>query len=257
MTAKAYLIECITNLHAGSGKADQGVIDNLVQRDAVDESPAIFSSSLKGAFKSWFEYNENNSTIAIFGNDKSPDKGSHVFHDAQLIAIPVRCDKQPYLMATCPMLLNRLKEMSGVLNYRIDGLDEFLGQTPPFAVNIDVSGYDIDTLQKGSVTTSRKVANDKFIGKQFLVLTDEQFKRLVSDYNLPVIARNKIEKSDTERGNLFYEQVVPRKSQFIFFVNANISTDDKDLFEKQVNGNVVQIGANASIGYGVCKITKL
>ena len=49
MNAQAYKITCQTNLHAGTGAADQGIIDNLVQRDHVDRIPCIYASSLKGA----------------------------------------------------------------------------------------------------------------------------------------------------------------------------------------------------------------
>jgi CRISPR-associated protein Cmr4 len=47
MTAKAYLIQCITNLHVGSGDATYGIVDKLVQRDAVYSYPTIHSSSLE------------------------------------------------------------------------------------------------------------------------------------------------------------------------------------------------------------------
>lgn len=32
---KAYFIQCITNMHVGSGDANYGIVDKLVQRDPV------------------------------------------------------------------------------------------------------------------------------------------------------------------------------------------------------------------------------
>lgn len=55
MKAHLYHIETISNLHVGSGEANEGVIDNLIQRDAITDLPVIHSSSLKGALREHFK----------------------------------------------------------------------------------------------------------------------------------------------------------------------------------------------------------
>ena len=55
--------------------------------------------------------------------------------------------------------------------------------------------------------------------------------------------------------NLWYEQVLPRKSRLAFF----ILHDDGEInsaFDSAITSVPVQIGANASVGYGICVIKK-
>jgi CRISPR-associated protein Cmr4 len=51
----SYLIECLSNLHVGSGDANYDVIDKKVQRDPVTNLPCIHSSGIKGAFREYFD----------------------------------------------------------------------------------------------------------------------------------------------------------------------------------------------------------
>ena len=50
-----YVLRCITNLHAGSGDSNYGIVDKEVQRDPVDTFPIVHSTSLKGAFREQFD----------------------------------------------------------------------------------------------------------------------------------------------------------------------------------------------------------
>ena len=70
-----------------------------------------------------------------------------------------------------------------------------------------------------------------------------------NDYDLPVMARNYLEKGISK--NLWYEEFVPHGSVFYFSV---ICHDDVENLEFS---NVVQFGGNASIGCGFTKITAL
>ncbi|MDP3829955.1 MAG: hypothetical protein Q8Q47_01715, partial [Ignavibacteriaceae bacterium] len=83
---------------------------------------------------------------------------------------------------------------------------------------------------------------------------DDDFKELVK--HLPVIARNQLENGESK--NLWYEEVVPRESRFVFFVSKLESTElDLSDFDTKIQEKVIQIGGNASIGYGYTKIKKL
>ncbi|HEL9598802.1 TPA: CRISPR-associated protein Cmr4 [Streptococcus suis] len=73
---------------------------------------------------------------------------------------------------------------------------------------------------------------------------------------LPVIARNHLINGISD--NLWYEEVVPHRS--LFYITVLSSDGDSNLleeFDTVVNGQIVQFGANASIGYGLCKLTRL
>lgn len=78
----------------------------------------------------------------------------------------------------------------------------------------------------------------------------KKFNSLCSDDNLPIIARNCLENGEST--NLWYEQVLPSQSVLATIIQTN-NADDLDI----LNGAIVQIGANATIGYGYCKFIKL
>ena len=58
LISKGFVLNFQTNLHAGSGDANYGIIDKLVQREPATNRPIIHSSSLKGALREYFEFKE-------------------------------------------------------------------------------------------------------------------------------------------------------------------------------------------------------
>jgi CRISPR-associated protein Cmr4 len=102
------------------------------------------------------------------------------------------------------------------------------------------------------------------------IFNDEDFNEAVS--NLPVIARNALDNGKSV--NLWYEEVVPRESIFytVLCYYNNIDDTKKDqrgrsdknkfdmaykLFEEKLLKDSIQIGANASIGYGITNFLKI
>lgn len=73
-----------------------------------------------------------------------------------------------------------------------------------------------------------------------------------SSAELPVIARNQLENGISQ--NLWYEEVVPRKSIFVTCIQA---LDETQLIAELKKKPIIQIGANATVGYGYCRITHL
>jgi Uncharacterized protein predicted to be involved in DNA repair (RAMP superfamily) len=76
------------------------------------------------------------------------------------------------------------------------------------------------------------------------------FTQLCSDDDLPIIARNVLENGESK--NLWYEQVIPAETIFYTFIQS-----PSGVLENELDDKIVQIGANATIGYGYCKFTKL
>lgn len=111
----------------------------------------------------------------------------------------------------------------------------------------DLSSEDISILED-------------FFGKDIALATPKTFKEFCGKTCLPVIARNQLENGESK--NLWYEEVVPRESKFYFFIVEEKANDLKsdnyrDLFEECLEADIIQIGANATIGYGYTKIKKI
>jgi CRISPR-associated protein Cmr4 len=248
---KPYLIECITNMHAGSGDTQYGIIDKQVQRDPVTEYPTIHASSLKGALREHCKQNWNDKqmeTISeIFGSETDDNKpGTHKFLNADLVALPIRCTHNQYVMAFDGVIIDTVNTKSqkiisqNVLENSLTDTDTFYGGVAnAFAEDylLAVAAYKEPVLKKAN-----------FLGKAFATLKQSNFKQLAK--NLPVLARNRV----GDDKNLWYEEIVPHKTTFITYIGCSL---DSDLFNTTLTNDLIQIGANASIGYGICKFYAL
>ena len=87
-------------------------------------------------------------------------------------------------------------------------------------------------------------------------------EQLVKKINLPVLARNHLDNGISQ--NLWYEEVVPHEAVFFTAVLTDgTSSGDEALesFDQHITGekgySLVQFGGNASVGYGLTKISKV
>lgn len=277
-TNKLFHITAITNLHVGSGKENIGVVDNLIQRDVITNLPIIHSSSLKGALREHCNCNKYQDVIDyIFGLEigNASKAGNYRFFDAHILALPVRSDKVPYLMATCPAVIKQYLKTAELFGLNIktnesikDELNsiqpepksESESQKPnPIVFNNYVTGARIEDLKETTSLSENKTLHQfikDIIGAdaELVVLSDDDFNTLCDDNHLPVIARNQLNNGESK--NLWYEQVLPRFSVLYFPLIAD-DKNGKDIFtnfKEYIEDGLVQIGANASVGYGFCKL---
>ena len=223
MKAKIFVIECLTNLHVGNGDVNFNIIDNEVERDVVTGFPTINSSGVKGALRAFFEENKLLSNInGIFGSDEngSTTSGALKFLSANLLALPIRSisgGDKPYSIHAPKTACEDFKKM--LKNFQLE----------------DVS---IEDIKGGDEVITLDADNSCF-----------------EKYGLPVIARNSV----GEQTNLWYEEVVPHKSIFYFAVVASTNESENllEIFTDSVRGKIIQFGANASVGYGLCKVIKV
>lgn len=248
-----YVINCLTNMHVGSGETNFGVIDNLVQRDVNTNLPTIHSSSIKGALREFFEF-KNEEVIPLFGDEKNAGKWQ--FLSADLLSRPLRSNKAPYFNATSPSVIKSF--IQKLTNFGMDVPNDLetlsilspeKGQPVVFdevyrssiIEELDWVIRDDVQIQNASLSPWLKAT----FGDNLALLHPDDFQAL----ELPVIARNHLESGKSK--NLWYEEVVPYDSRFGIFVIHN--GDMLDIFNKGLE-DLVQIGANASIGYGLCKL---
>jgi CRISPR-associated protein Cmr4 len=238
MESKIFSIKCITNLHVGAGSTTAGIVDNEVQRDSITKYPIIHSSSLKGALRAHLkEQNVPEAELdSLFGKTK---KGELRFMDAYLSAMPLRCMEKPYVLATSETIKRELNEKLMVL-----GKPKI---TNPKNTDNDLT---IEDLQGQYPEQTFDSLDKYFFGERTIVLdADESIF-----CSLPVIARNSLE--DGRSANLWYEEMVPRESRFWVAVLGEKAMLDQ--FASLIKQNrFVQIGANATIGYGYTEILEV
>lgn len=268
---KSYIIETLTNTHVGSGDTSFGTVDNLIQKDPVTSLPVFHSSSIKGAVKEHIENNYKNiiseADLNLIFGDKEDKPGVVKFYDARLLTLPLRSTRRVFYHCTSP---------ETVLDY-LNALETFckveeLDDMRKFMANVDYSDNEFivfnndteleieDYGEYKSVSINNGV--QKFIKKyididsaNLAVFKNEIFSDICKD-SLPVIARNKIGDDGTSE-NLFYEEVLPRKSRLWFMLGFDENIPVNSQFETKLTSDLIQMGANASIGYGVTRINKV
>lgn len=228
-----WLIIPQTNLHVGSeSTVNFSVIDKAIQRDVTTNLPCINSSSLKGAIKEYMSECANmdvSNLKDIFGSVKSDSadikKGSVLFFDASLLFIPKQCGEgKTYELVYSDKVL---EDFSKKVNNLVEG-----------------NSISKETLlsQVRSIMGQDNVARNSVDRDTFTAYCD--------DDALPIISRNCLENGESV--NLWYEQVLPSLS----VLATIIVTKEKEQMDA-LNGKIVQIGANATIGYGYCKFVKI
>lgn len=271
MTANLYMIETLTNLHVGGTGNEIGIVDKPVQRDMITNFPFISAPSLKGALRSGMRGLRNEEMI--FGNeitDKDSRQGTFVFHDAHLLFYPVRSNgSQPYYLAACPAMLKQARQYDemaggkGKIKEIIDSLMQIIEE--------EISGARKGILLKAGNILKNAYENVEFFRapvvpcesglmrnineclggseKGIVLVDDGTMMELLED--LPVIARNQLNNGISQ--NLWYEEFVPRASVFLTMITAPADDGDLSAFERILcSERGMQIGANATVGYGYC-----
>jgi CRISPR-associated protein Cmr4 len=242
-----YKIECLTNLHVGSGEINYNIIDKEVEKDAVTGLPVIHASGIKGALRD--SYPDKAQVAKIFGEAGDGEEGrggTHKFLDAFLLSRPMR--------------VSGSSKLSAIPVVTVDSVNRFLNMLTTFGKNTygvtAISAPDFSEDVKFLYCHSEKISveGDKsaelkdqttinvlkaILGESFAVAAG------FDEYPLPVVARNCLQKG---KENLWYEEVVPHDSVMYF---AIIGDTELSLPE------IVQFGGNASIGCGYCKVSKI
>lgn len=288
-----YSIRTHSHLHVGSGDAQFGVIDNQVQRDLNTGLPTIHASSLKGALREFFRFHgleegqkpgsEGALIQHIFGyvekknlpkkdddTDDAPEKkaenttekshaGQWQFLSGDLLSRPVRSDKRAYLNATSPEVLQALVDKLTLMGHTVPkGLKALAALSPkpgkPMIFDKDLTGAAVEDPDWKSVLADSVPSLSEedqawlntLFGEHLVLVHGQDFRELP----LPVIARNYLENGQSK--NLWYEEVVPSDARFGVFILQDNAWQEQ--FNEALKSHQVQIGANASIGYGLCQL---
>lgn len=250
MKVNFYKIECITNLHVGSGDINYNIVDNEVEKDAVTGLPMIHASGIKGAIRDVLKKELDESKIkGIFGSagdENKTEEGSHKFFDAHLLARPMRVAGS-CTMASIPVMtvasvnqfIDLLSAFGGNEYARISGVEfgknEFVTNA---SEEIRVEGEKTGKLSDIDESTLEMLKS--IVGEEFAIA------KSFDNYALPVMARNYLVNGESK--NLWYEEVVPHESVLYF---AIMGDSELELPE------IIQFGGHSSIGCGFTKVTKI
>ena len=258
----------------GSGDNNFGLIDNQVQRDIINKRPTINASSLKGALREAFQKHEDKSQFIkyVFGShpvkDRGNDsqKGAYTFLAANLLVMPLRANTKAFFRATSPEIIKELIAMLEVFDIELKELEflkAFIKENEPKEgspiIFEKLKDTVIEDLDKAVYKTFDMSELSSLLGENVALLHNVDFNRYAN--SLPVIARNHLENGESQ--NLWYEEVVPRESRFYFVTTkpTNLDSLDRDRIERFEGmlhtDKMIQIGANATIGYGYCQIKKV
>ncbi|HFU4500919.1 TPA: type III-B CRISPR module RAMP protein Cmr4 [Streptococcus suis] len=266
-----YTMKCVTNLHVGSGETNFSTVDKQVERDEITGFPMIYSTSLKGALREHATKYNQALVASVFGREGDGDGSGKVkFLDAHLLARPMRASqgKQVFYMVTTKQMLHQFLDFLLLAGQGDAQLLSSLDALPNGNIClyreageevVGVEGIEVSKKLEDAPFNELITLLKKALGEQYktLILLDEQ------DFNesgLPVRARNKVKKREDKNSNLWYEEHVPYKSVFYTMV---LETGEKDsaqalaqLTDLLDTHSLVQIGANATVGFGLMSLTK-
>ncbi len=265
MEKRFYSIRALTKMHVGDGKLEYNIVDNQVQRDEVTGYPCINGSSLKGSLRVFAkEQSKDNKVFLddIFGSENGI--GSFRFFDASLLSIPVRSELESYYPALSLTIIKNLIEMLEQLDIQEtlrNSLEKFYDaychtlNNPVLLLDGEIDNEKYKNTQKVWVEDEeidiQRINFDetikRIIGNRCVLYPEHKFKEIIT--NLPIIARNKLDNGKSK--NLWYEEIVPKFTQFYTFFLVEENPENAE-FEGMLNHEVVQIGANETIGYGYC-----
>lgn len=280
-------IQALTGLHPGSGTA-LGVVDLPVQRERHTHWPIIPASSLKGVLRAASRPNDQgdrDAWMAVFGPETaqaSDHAGALALTDARILAFPVRSLLGVFAWVTCPAVLDRFRRDWGLAGQTdlpavpsvpdpgtvmcapdspllIPGGSQMILEEFDFKrIEQDVTGW-ADALA-GAVDADTRTR----LRAHLAILPDDDFGHFVENAT-EVVARIGLDsKTKTVKtGALFYEEVLPPETLFHALVIAEPSRrEGLDLNAAGVlrwlrdrRLEVVQIGADETIGRGFCRLT--
>ncbi len=222
MKTLVFKLRALTNLHPGSGDVEYGVVDKLVQRDPITRFPTIHMSAIKGALREYFTRKDLTKTeiAELFGSEPNVPESEMRQGALRFISAELLAFPRPANNGDLPYELVAPK----------DHLDNWKRKVELFDAILEESDL---------------------ISKEVQEITMKSFRTLVEE--LPVVARNYLDNGISK--NLWYEEFVPRESIFGMIVQCPENLEED--FAKHVNEHVIQLGGNATVGYGYCLFTKI
>lgn len=261
-----------TLLHCGAESA-AGFVDLPVQRERHTNYPVIPGSTLKGVLRDDFSVEGNADRDALrrefFGWEDSTNAGSVAFGDGILVAFPVRSTGAPFHWVTCPLALQRAFRNMGDRTTVPDdpgqgrawaagperdiALEELVVRTKGYAGNADTQSAVARALLRLIPNTQEFSYLTTIFADRLLVLRDEDFQEIV-ETGTEVLTRIKLNSqgttatlTETDRGNMFVEELVPSDTLFLAPLRGDRSFRDH-------LPPLIRLGGDETVGRGLTHV---
>ena len=223
--------------------------------------------------------------VATKLDNKTQYAGALGFSDARLLLLPVRSVKGVFAYVTCPIILNRLTEENAF--WGKEGAPDISGMVVSEGSALVAEGSKVLREQGDSRTVSLEeytfsaakceenaisdffrnvgIKFDEDILQRLVILSDDDFNYFAEN-GTEVITRTKInnETGTVQNGALFNEEYLPAGAYMYSLVfTGPVFNDKKGSFAEEGSlsewlyenlPGYLQIGANATIGKGICKL---
>ena len=262
-----------TPLHVGAGNS-VGVVDSPIQRERHTKIPIIPGSSLKGVLSDFWndeKFDRTEEGKAIFGNDsnKNASAGNLLVGEARVLAFPVRSAKGAFAWITCPLVLARYKRDNASVDFKLDKFDG-LGEDQCFGAedvllkdNVILEEYKFNSkgLSEDIASVLKNIMNDevwKSIETRLVIVSDEIFSYFCENA-CEVVSRIKIDDKTgvTAKGALFNQEQCPSETMFYAVMGEQKDKGSLQALADKLKeeNNIIQVGANETIGLGYCSIS--
>lgn len=219
-------------------------------------------------------------------NEKTQFAGALGFSDSRLLLFPVKSAKGVFAYATCPLILKRFNEevkltesvKDADLTVPVVNQGEALifkgskvckGPDGRESVTLEEYTFSAKIVESVDPSSLFQKAGELFgdkVTERLVVLNDDDFSYF-ADNATEVITRTKIdnESGTVKDGALFNEEYLPAETYLYSLVfSGPVFNDNKGSFEagsqavfewfEKNKPAYLQIGANATIGKGICKL---
>ena len=284
MQARLLFLHALSPLHVGTGQG-VGVIDLPVAREKPTGIPIVPGSSLKGVLRAAAP---DNMRVKVFGpetDQASEHAGSVQVGDLHLLFLPVRSLRGTFAWVTSPFLLQRFIRDNGWVQNDLNlpqrpsvGQENIcmvpnqpntvltLNDSTVVLEDLDFQAQTNVHLAQWAETLAPQIfphdeAWQQHFRERICVVHDNVMTYLL-DTALEVTARIRLDENTktVARGALWYEEALPAESiLYGVVVIAPVKATAQEVTQtlQQIAQQPLQLGGDATVGRGLCRLTML
>ncbi|ESA33439.1 hypothetical protein N836_21315 [Leptolyngbya sp. Heron Island J] len=269
MYKKAYgILETLAPVHVGASAGEETGNLNLIFRDQFTQTGIIPGSSIRGRFRADMrnEKKKNEQTqneqhwygheVVEGQADGGTTEALVKFEYASLVWLPVFCPGQPIVWVSCPWLLRRYKQITGI-EQKVPApytAPQNL-QARPVDTNSKVLFFNLGFLEiENTADLTPWIPEDVGIRKDSVVVVDDNDIAMIHDMALYRQSRVRLDSEEKKvaTGAFFNVEALPESSIMVFPI-ALKETGWKPFDDEKEKE--MYFGGLESIGFGRCNVT--